>query len=64
MARTSSHGRAIEAGLWAQAEWSSLMRLYAAGVPVPYPVQLDGGEICMELICDSGAGAAPRLHQG
>jgi RIO kinase 1 len=63
MARKSSHGRAIEAGLWAQAEWSSLMRLYAAGVPVPYPVQLDGGEICMELICDSGADAAPRLHQ-
>ncbi|HEY5484779.1 MAG TPA: RIO1 family regulatory kinase/ATPase [Propionibacteriaceae bacterium] len=63
MARKSSHGRAVEAGLWAGAEWSSLTRLYEAGVPVPYPVQLDGSEICMELITDSSADAAPRLHQ-
>ena len=63
MARKSSHGRAVEAGLWAQSEWSSLTMLYEAGVPVPYPVQLDGSEICMELITDSGADAAPRLHQ-
>ena len=63
MARKSSHGRAVEAGLWAQAEWASLVRLYEAGVPVPYPVQLDGTEICMELITDLNADAAPRLHQ-
>ena len=63
MARKSTHGREMEAVLWAQAEWSSLKSLYEAGVPVPYPVQLDGGEICMELICDSGSDVAPRLHQ-
>ncbi len=63
MARNSSHGRAVEAGLWAAAEWSHLISLYEAGVPVPYPVQLDGSEICMELISDSSSDAAPRLHQ-
>ncbi len=63
MARKSSHGRAVEAGLWAQAEWTNLTRLYEAGVPVPYPIQLDGTEICMELVSDGDADAAPRLHQ-
>lgn len=63
MARKSSHGRAVEAGLWAQAEWTNLTRLYEAGVPVPYPVQLDGTEICMELVSDTDSDAAPRLHQ-
>lgn len=62
MARKSSHGRAMEAGLWARAEWDALQRLFGAGVPVPYPVQLDGGEILMEFIAD-GDSAAPRLHQ-
>lgn len=62
MARKSSHGREVEAGLWANAEWQALKRLYVAGVPVPYPVQIDGGEILMEFIAE-GDGAAPRLHQ-
>jgi len=62
MARKSGHGRMVEAGLWARAEWDALKRLYAAGVPVPYPVQIDGGEILMEFIADGDA-AAPRLHQ-
>jgi RIO kinase 1 len=66
MARKTVHGRAVEAGLWAQAEWTALQRLYEAGVPVPYPVQLDGLEILMEYIttgdADDGT-AAPRLHQ-
>jgi len=62
MARKSGHGRQIEAGLWANAEWVALKRLWLAGVPVPYPVQIDGGEILMEYIHD-GEGAAPRLHQ-
>ena len=62
MARKSEHGREVEAGLWANAEWQALQRLYLAGVPVPYPVQIDGGEILMEYIAD-GDVAAPRLHQ-
>ena len=62
MARKSSHGREVEACLWARAEWDALKRLFAAGVPVPYPVQIDGREILMEFITDQEA-AAPRLHQ-
>ncbi len=62
MTRKSSHGREVEAGLWARAEWDALKRLFAAGVPVPYPVQIDGREILMEFITDQEA-AAPRLHQ-
>ena len=55
-------GRTVEAGLWARAEWNALVTLYTAGVPVPYPVQIDGTEILMEFISDGDA-AAPRLHQ-
>jgi RIO kinase 1 len=66
MAGKTDFGRAVEAALWAQAEWSGLKRLFEAGVPVPYPVQLDGREILMEFIADSDSEAmvaAPRLHQ-
>jgi RIO kinase 1 len=66
MAGKTDFGRAVEAGLWAQAEWSGLKRLFDAGVPVPYPVQIDGREILMEFIADpdsDGLVAAPRLHQ-
>ena len=66
MAGKTDFGRAVEAGLWAQAEWSGLKRLFEAGVPVPYPVQIDGREILMEFIADpdsDGLVAAPRLHQ-
>ena len=66
MATKTDFGRSVEADLWARAEWSGLVRLFEAGVPVPYPVQLDGREILMEFIADSGSGptvAAPRLHQ-
>ncbi len=62
LARKSTHGRAVEAGLWAHAEWDALVRLVTAGVPVPYPVQIDGAEILMEYIVD-GDSTAPRLHQ-
>ncbi|MCC2591855.1 serine/threonine protein kinase [Tessaracoccus sp. OS52] len=62
VARRSAYGRAVESGLWARAEWNALTTLYAAGVPVPYPVQIDGTEILMEFIADGDA-AAPRLHQ-
>ena len=62
VARKSSYGRTVEAGLWARAEWNALVALHTAGVPVPYPVQIDGTEILMEFISDGDA-AAPRLHQ-
>jgi RIO kinase 1 len=60
MAKKSAFGRQVAAGQWAWAEWESLKRCYEAGVPVPYPVQIDGTEILMELVTVDGE-AAPRL---
>ena len=58
----SGFGREIEAARWAQAEFSTLKRLWSCGIRVPYPVQLDGCEILMEFIAE-GEAAAPRLAQ-
>lgn len=60
VARKSAFGRQVAAGQWAWAEWESLKRCHEAGVPVPYPVQIDGTEILMELVTVDGE-AAPRL---
>jgi RIO kinase 1 len=60
MAKRTSHGRSVAAGQWAWAEWEALGRFWSAGVPVPYPVQIDGTEILMELITVDGE-PAPRL---
>lgn len=62
VARGSAYGRSVSAGRWAYAEWVALCSLYELGVPVPYPVQLQGTEILMEFIGD-GLTAAPRLAQ-
>jgi RIO kinase 1 len=45
-------GREVAAGQWAISEWNALRELWLAGVPVPYPVQIDGTEILMELVVD------------
>ncbi len=58
----STFGREIAAAQWAGAEWQALNRFWAAGVPVPYPVQIDGTEILMEFISVDGQ-PAPRLAQ-
>jgi RIO kinase 1 len=63
MAKKTSHGRSVASGQWAYAEWDALCRLWTAGVPVPYPVQVDGTELLMEFIDDGDGGAAPRLAQ-
>ncbi|WP_067469882.1 serine protein kinase RIO [Actinomadura macra] len=63
MAKKTAHGRNVAAGQWAYAEWDALNRLWKAGVPVPYPVQVDGTELLMEFIDDGEGGAAPRLAQ-
>jgi RIO kinase 1 len=60
MAKKSRHGRSVAAGQWAWAEWEALKRFWSAGVPVPYPVQIDGTELLMELVTVDGE-AAPRL---
>jgi len=62
MAKKTQHGRAVASGQWAWAEWESLKRFWSAGIPVPYPVQIDGTEILMEFISVDGD-AAPRLAQ-
>jgi RIO kinase 1 len=62
IAKSSAFGRAVAAGQWASAEWDSLRRCWLAGLPVPYPVQIDGTEILMEWIRDDGE-TAPRLAQ-
>ncbi|MGI8433866.1 MAG: serine protein kinase RIO [Nocardioidaceae bacterium] len=62
MAKGTAYGREVAAGQWAAHEFSALSRLWSAGVPVPYPVQIDGTEILMEYIETDGA-AAPRLTQ-
>ena len=62
LARKSSYGRQVAAGQWAWAEWEAHKRLWSLGLPVPYPVQIDGTEILMEFVTVDGD-AAPRLAQ-
>lgn len=67
MATRTAFGRDLIAGQWAAAEFEVLSRLWSRGAAVPYPVQLLGTELMMELIGDThgeAAGtAAPRLAQ-
>jgi len=60
--RKSTWGRIVAAGEWAVSEWDALKRLWQLGLPVPYPVQIDGTEILMEWITHEGQ-TAPRLAQ-
>jgi RIO kinase 1 len=60
--RKSTFGRLVAAGEWAISEWGALNRLHDLGLPVPYPVQIDGTEILMEWITYDGE-TAPRLAQ-
>ncbi|HEX2904204.1 MAG TPA: RIO1 family regulatory kinase/ATPase [Jatrophihabitans sp.] len=62
MTSRSQYGKRVLAGQWALAEFTALGQLWSLGVPVPYPIQVDGGEILMEFI-GSGRAAAPRLAQ-
>jgi RIO kinase 1 len=62
-AKGTRHGRSVQAGQWAAAEFDCLSRFWSAGLPVPYPVQLDGTELLMELITLADGSAAPRLAQ-
>lgn len=65
--RKSTFGRQVAAGEWAVSEWAALVRLWNLGLPVPYPVQIDGMEILMEWISvvdeDGTQQTAPRLTQ-
>jgi RIO kinase 1 len=66
IAAKTDYGRQLGALQWANTEFVTLKALYAEGVPVPYPVQIQGREILMEFIADatdSSWTAAPRLVQ-
>jgi RIO kinase 1 len=63
LARRTDFGRQLAAGQWADAEFGALSRLWALGVPVPYPVQLLGTELMLEFIGTPDGTAAPRLAQ-
>ena len=60
MAKGTAYGRQASAGQWAQHEFAALSSLWSAGVPVPYPVQIDGTEILMEFIDVEAARDEPR----
>ncbi|HET6168211.1 MAG TPA: RIO1 family regulatory kinase/ATPase [Marmoricola sp.] len=60
MEKKTAFGRKVEAAQWAWAEWEALKRCHGLGLPVPYPVQLDGTELLMELVTVDGE-PAPRL---
>jgi len=60
--RKSTWGKVVAAGEWAVSEWDALTRFWEIGLPVPYPVQIDGTEILMEWITVDGD-SAPRLAQ-
>lgn len=62
MAGKTAYGRSVAAGQWARAEWEALVRCHGLGLPVPYPVQIDGTEILMEWI-QVEEETAPRLAQ-
>jgi RIO kinase 1 len=62
IARRTDFGKALISGQWAQAEFNALGELWSIDLPVPYPVQISGTELLMELIGDGGE-AAPRLSR-
>lgn len=65
MARGTAFGKEVAALQWARTEFDTLKQLWAAGLPVPYPVQIIGTELCMEFVGtddERGAIAAPRLQ--
>jgi RIO kinase 1 len=59
----SAAGRAMISTQWASAEFGALSHLFAAGLPVPYPVQLLGTELLLEFIGEPDGTAAPRLAE-
>jgi RIO kinase 1 len=61
--RKSTWGKIVASSEWAISEWDALKRCWALGLPVPYPVQIDGTELLMEWVTDDAGESAPRLAQ-
>ena len=62
MAKGTRFGRQAQEAAWQSAEVDALYRLAAAGVRVPKPYNFCDGVLLMELVCDAGGDAAPRLN--
>jgi len=60
MSKKTSYGRKVQFGMWARAEYETLVRLYEAGADVPRPIACTEGAILMEYLGDE-SGAAPTL---
>jgi RIO kinase 1 len=63
VANRTAFGREAMAGQWAMAEFAALVQLFQAGVPVPYPVSVQGTEVLLEFIGDADGVGAPRLAE-
>ena len=63
IAARSAAGRAMISTQWASAEFTALSQLCAAGLPVPYPVQILQTELLLEFIGEPDGTAAPRLAE-
>jgi len=62
MAKGTRFGRQAQEAAWQSAEVDALYHLAAAGVRVPKPYNFCDGVLLMELVCDAGGDAAPRLN--
>jgi RIO kinase 1 len=58
--RMTDYGKRLLGERWLGQELDALRRAHAAGVTVPYPVELTGDGMLMQLVGDED-GAAPRL---
>jgi RIO kinase 1 len=63
IAARSAAGRAMISTQWGSAEFAALSQLSAAGLPVPYPVQILQTELLLEFIGEPDGTAAPRLAE-
>ncbi|MFC0675356.1 serine protein kinase RIO [Brachybacterium hainanense] len=63
IAKNTAFGKQVAADRWARAEFDILSRLWRAGLPVPYPVQIAGTELLMEFIGTEDGAASPRLQE-
>jgi RIO kinase 1 len=63
IANRTTFGLKLIAEQWAAAEFAALCGLWAAGAPVPYPMERVGTDLLLEFIGDADGGAAPRLAQ-
>src|ERR1700743_3284732 len=62
-ANRSAFGREMIAGQWAGAEFTALGRLHGARLAVPYPVQITGTEVLLEVTGDEDGPGPPGLPE-